>query len=345
MRPVHVVGAGGIGCAVGYALRAAGIPVTFVEGNAAKVEAGRANGIRVDGHPPLRADFVHFDQWQPLSGVPVLLCTKCYDNPHVLARLPHGVKLIPIQNGFDPELHRLGHRWEGIASFVSECVPDRPHTRITRPGALHIGQRTAFGERPRMSRPNLSAPDVSMLGSLTRGLSLALFRLVAVSDIDPIKHAKLMYNAAISPLAAAAGIDNGALLSLPEARLLFFALLQENHRILTAAGVELGKIGPFHPATVAWILRRKWLAGLMAKFFEPSLRGTYCSMAGEIQKGRTEIDNYNGHLIRLADSTASPCPLNRAVYDLVVTMTAKRASPRRDVLASLTRQLAVKRAA
>ena len=52
------------------------------------------------------------------------------------------------------------------------------------------------------------------------------------------------------------------------------------------AGIELGRVGPFHPQRVAWILRQSWLAGLMAKFFEPSLRGTYCSMAGEIQKGR-----------------------------------------------------------
>jgi 2-dehydropantoate 2-reductase len=154
-----------------------------------------------------------------------------------------------------------------------------------------------------------------------------------------------MYNAAISPLAAAAGIDNGKLLSVPEARALFFALLQENHRILTAAGLELGKVGPFYPSTVAWILRRKWLARVMAKFFEPSLRGTYCSMAGEIQKGCTEIDNYNGHLIRLAERAGVPCPLNRAMYDLVVKMTAERAEPRRGILRELTGAIPLARAA
>jgi 2-dehydropantoate 2-reductase len=159
--------------------------------------------------------------------------------------------------------------------------------------------------------------------------------VVEVADIAPIKHTKLMYNAAISPLAAAAGIDNGQLLSVPVAQKLFFALLQENHRILRTAGIELGKVGPFHPRTVAWILRRRWLAGLMAKFFEPSLRGTYCSMAGEIQKGRTEIDNYNGHLIWLAEQTGTPCSLNRAVHELVTKMTADRTPPRKDVLDEL----------
>ena len=324
MRPVHVVGAGGIGCAVGYALRAAGIEVRFIESNREKIAAGHRMGIQVDQHPPLPADFIHFDAWTSFPGDLVLLCTKCYDNAEVLAKLERGTQLVPIQNGFDRRLHEFGHEWEGIASFVSECAPDRPHTRITRPGDLHLGRR------------NSSFPGDCEAPSLLRSVSTAnLFRLIEVPRIDPIKHAKLMYNAAISPLAAAAGIDNGKLLSLPEARPLFFALLQENHRILAAAGIELGKVGPFHPSTVAWILRRKWLAGLMAKFFEPSLRGTYCSMAGEIQKGRTEIDNYNGHLIRLAKEASTSCPLNRAVYALVSEMTAFRAEPRRDVLARL----------
>jgi 2-dehydropantoate 2-reductase len=313
MDAVQLVGAGGIGCAVGYALRAAGVPVTFVEANSAKIEAGWRDGVRVNDRPPLAAEFVHFGDWKPLAGVPVLLCTKCYDNAAVLAKLPTDAEFIPIQNGFDPMLTARGHTFEGIASFISECAADRPHTRITRRGELHIGGRM---ESPPDARNGLWSAPLRQTN---------LFRLVSVPDISPIKHTKLMYNAAISPLAAVAGIDNGQLLSLPTARKLFFALIQENHRILRFAGIELGKVGPFRPSTVAWILRRRWLAGLMAKFFEPSLRGTYCSMAGEIQKGHTEIDNYNGHLIRLAEQAGTPCPLNRAVFELVTKMTAERA--------------------
>jgi 2-dehydropantoate 2-reductase len=338
MDAVHVVGAGGIGCAVGYALRAAGVPVTFVEANPAKVEAGRRGGVRVGDRPPLAAAFVPFADWQPVPGAPVVLATKCYDNAAVLAKLPAGADLIPVQNGFDPHLDARGHAAEGIASFVSECAADRPHTRITRKGELHVGARHPFSRDAESSERSAG----SVARAPLRGLRVAakregLFRVIEVPDIAPIKHAKLMYNAAISPLAAAAGIDNGQLLSLPAARKLFFALLQENHRVLSAAGVVLGKVGPFHPSTVARILRRRWLAGLMARFFEPSLRGTYCSMAGEIQKGRTELDHYNGHLIRLADRAGAPCPLNRAVYELVAKMTAARAAPDPGVLDDLAR--------
>jgi len=374
MDVVQIVGAGGIGCAVGYALCAAGVRVTFVEQNPAKVAAGQRDGVRVDERSPHPAEFIHFDDWKPLAGVPVLLCTKCYDNAAVLAKLQHGVELIPIQNGFDSQLDAFGHTTEGIASFVSECDADRPHTRITRKGELHLGMRTSLrplssgsfpptvsqsldtsptrGEDKNRERVSLFLPSPlvgeggesssrvggkpfpaeRLAGSSKRE---RLFSVVHVADISPIKHSKLMYNAAISPLAAAAGIDNGQLLSVPVARRLFFALLQENHRILSAADIQLGKVGPFHPSTVAWILRQKWLASVMAKFFEPSLRGTYCSMAGEIQKGRTEIDNYNGHLIRLAEQTGTPCPLNRMVFELVTRMTAARTMPARDVLNTL----------
>ncbi|MBX9585262.1 MAG: hypothetical protein K2X87_33570 [Gemmataceae bacterium] len=322
MNRVYVVGAGGIGCAVGYALLRGGGPVTFVEANPAKVEAGNRDGVSVAGRPAKRARFVHSDDWRPSGGAHVFLCVKCYDNPAVLAKLPERVELFPVQNGFDPRLAARRHTWEGVASFVSECDPDRPHTRITRPGELYVGRTQAGPARVEPPRSTIFTAD-------------GLFREVLVWSIGPFKHTKLMYNAAISPLAAAAGIDNGQLLSVPAARRLFFGLLQENYAILAAAGVELGKVGPFHPRTVAWVLRRRWLAGLMARRFEPSLRGTYCSMAGEIQKGRTEIDNYNGHLLRLAERTGTPAPLNRAVYDLVTRMTADRARPGMDWLRGL----------
>lgn len=325
MDAIHVVGAGGIGCALGYAWRALGWPVVFVETNLEKVAAGRRDGVRVDDRPALEAEFVPFDGWRPPAGAVVALCTKCYDNAAVLDRLPDGITLVPVQNGFDGRLRAHGHDLEGVASFVSECVSDRPRTRITRPGDLHLGWRPARGPRARTLPPALA--DLARSG---------LFRVVLVDEIEPFKYAKLMYNAAISPLAAAAGIDNGKLLSVPAARSLFFALLRENQAILAAAGVRLGQVGPLRPQTVARVLRRRWLADLLARAFEPSLRGTYCSMAGEIQKGRTELDNYNGHLVELAERTGTPCPLNRAVHDLVARMTLERATPSGEVWGRLT---------
>jgi 2-dehydropantoate 2-reductase len=316
MDALTVVGAGGIGCAVGYFLRTAGVGVTFVDADETKVDWGRAHGVQIEGRPPLPADFLPFADWRPNPGDAVLLCTKCYDNGAVLARLPDPVTLIPIQNGFDRRLDGRGGRLEGIASFISECLPRQTFTRITRNGKLHLGRRDGS------TLPGDDAPLAQLAALLRRH---APFGVEVVPDILPYKYTKLMYNAAISPLAAAAGLDNGQLLRLPRARRLFFDLLRENYAILRGAGVPLGKVGPLHPHTVARILSRPLVANSLAWAFYPTLRKTYCSMAGDLPKGRTEIDYYNRHLIDLASDR--PCPLNRRVYDLVRRMEDRRVPP------------------
>jgi 2-dehydropantoate 2-reductase len=103
-----------------------------------------------------------------------------------------------------------------------------------------------------------------------------------VDLIGGYKSAKLMYNAAISPLAAAAGIDNEELLGDPLAQRLFFALLRENYAILSRSGARLQRIGPFHPAVVDRILSWPGLARILAHLFRPGLRGTYCSMTADM---------------------------------------------------------------
>jgi 2-dehydropantoate 2-reductase len=75
----------------------------------------------------------------------------------------------------------------------------------------------------------------------------------------------------------------------------------------------------------------------MALFFRPSLRGTYCSMAPDITTGRTEIEAYNGHLIRLAGQF--PCPLNRAAFALIERIVNEGLAPSRDHLESLVASL------
>lgn len=322
MDAIHIVGAGGIGCAVAYALLRLGHNVVLVDSRDEKITHGRRHGVAVDRLPPLPASFESFRDWSPPARSLVLLCVKCPSNAAVLARLPSSTSLVPIQNGVDPALAQRGPHVEGIASFVSECPTQQTHTRITRPGDLHLG---VHGD----STPELRA----LVDSLAQRLRAGPFRVRTVEDIRPWKYTKLMYNSAISPLAASAGLDNGELLRWPQLRGLFFALLRENHAILHHADLPLEKVGPLHPATVARILARPWLAHLLAWAFYPSLRGTYCSMAPDLPHGPTEIDNYNGHLIQLAGDF--PCPLNRAVVDLVHRIVAERLPPHPDRLQPL----------
>ena len=314
-QSVFVVGAGGIGCAIGYALHAGGIDVTFVEADPQKVAWGRAHGVGVDDLPLLPASFVSFEEWRPGANAIVVLCTKCFDNEVVLGRLPASTRVLPVQNGFDRALMERS-ALEGVASFVSECEPGETRTKITRAGDLHLG---GWGRTASSTVPAGFEPLVQALEQHGR------FVVVQVDDVLPYKCTKLMYNAAIAPLAAVAGVDNGQLLTLPHARKLFFRMLRENYGVLKKAGVPLGVIGPFHPDTVDKILRMPLIARLMARPFARSLRNTYCSMSGDIPKGQTEIEYFNGHLLELAEGRDAP--LNRRAYELVKRMAQERAAP------------------
>lgn len=331
-KPIHILGVGGIGAALGWALAQEGYSVILVDSLRSKVTEGIKHGVTLVALGAHTVPFISFDDWMPPKEGFILLCTKTYDNPKVLARLSDDAFLVPVQNGFDPELDRRSHACEGIASFVSECQRDYPVTRITRPGSLHIGARRTITYDERIE-----------IASLALALGKAkLFPVELVEDIRPYKATKLMYNAAISPLAAAAGVDNGELLTDQLAKLLFFALLQENYAILQNAKIPLARIGPFHPDTVSLILRTPWLPALMAIFFRPSLRGTYCSMAPDmhVQHARTEIDAYTGHLIRLAGEF--PCPLNRAVLALIMKITTEGLKPQYQHLQNLESHLSAR---
>ena len=323
----HILGAGGIGIAAGVCLARAGWNVTMVDSNAKKIEAGKRDGMSVDSQIETRAQFVVFHEWAPPTNEIILLCVKTFDNAPVLQRIANMEYVVPIQNGFDAQLELLHHPTEAIASFVSECDADRPATRITRAGSLHIG-----------ARHDMNAAQQERIDTLANALAQGkLFPVEHVPNILPFKATKLMYNAAISPLAASAGVDNAQLLIDPLAQKMFFALLRENYSILKNAGLEMQTIGPFHPDTVMRILRTPLLPKLMGVFFRPSLRGTYCSMSPDMGSGRTEIDAYNGHLIRLA--AGFPCPINRAVVGMVEKISRQRLTPAHSHLRELASTL------
>ena len=107
MQNVNIIGAGGIGVVLGGALARAGWNVTMVDIHEAKLEAGRRDGIEVDGIKERKLRFTSFAEWRPTDRATLLLCTKTYDNAAVLARIPLRHLLIPIQNGFDPQLAQV----------------------------------------------------------------------------------------------------------------------------------------------------------------------------------------------------------------------------------------------
>lgn len=297
---IYIVGAGGIGCSLAATIHHAGHPVKLVEKCPQKVSWGLANGVKVSGFPAQNIPIVPFETWAPGPDDLVFLCVKCFANEEVLAKVPQLTTIIPVQNGYEKQLTARKHTFEGIASYIAESEPGKTMTKITRPGSLHLGFAVP-NEKPGLDLESF-APLIRIPG----------VQLQIISDINPIKSTKFIYNCAISPLASGCGVDNGQLLGNPRIRRLFLGLLKENLGILNARKIPLGKVGPFAPTTVVNILNNSWVSSLLARWFKGSLDKTYCSMAGDWATGRTELDNYLGHLLDLAEDF--PCPLNRALY-------------------------------
>lgn len=324
---VDVIGAGGIGICLAVALARAGFQPLLVEKDPIKLEQGLGGGVGIQGMEPLKLPLVSFFEWSPNPTRPIFLCTKGYRNQEVLAKIPDEAIVIPVQNGYDPDLVSRVNHLECIASWISECPKDQTLTRITRTGPLYIGP--ARGDSA--SIPLAKA----WFQSLSKPLQTLRIPAKLVDDIRPYKASKLIYNAAIGPIASGAGIDNGALLTDPKPRKLFFGLLAENIAIHRHRNIPLGKVGPFTPVQVAWILNQSWVRAPLARWFAPSLRGTYCSMAGDFATGITELDHYNGHLVRLAGDF--PCPMNRAIVEVAGQWLDQRKAPHPSFLEVLER--------
>ena len=72
-----------------------------------------------------------------------------------------------------------------------------------------------------------------------------LFSVELVDDIRPYKAIKLMYNAAISPLAAAAGVDNGELLTDGLGKKIFLVCCRKTKRFSNMPRSLLPALGRF----------------------------------------------------------------------------------------------------
>ena len=323
--PVTVVGAGGIGCCLAAALCSKNHPVRMVEKCTRKINWIRQNGIQIKGLPPYFVSVESFSTWKPPTGDLILLCVKCYDNSSFFRHISPNLPVLPVQNGFDPELMSQEVVAEGIASFIGETTPGTAYTRITRKGAIHIGPRTV-GQRIPFS--------LRKLGSLLDGNGI---RPIVVPSILPFKYTKFLYNCAISPLASACGIDNGQLLANPRIRPIFLGLLKENLTILNNSSIVLGKVGPFSPKMVIAILQNSCLTRFLASWFKKSLDQTYCSMSGDWVTGKTELKYYLGHMIHLAGST--PCPLNRTLHSWSLHRLSENQMPTMDVISLLEKQM------
>lgn len=113
---------------------------------------------------------------------------------------------------------------------------------------------------------------------------------------------KAVVNAAVNPITALVGKENGAILRDDGLLEVSRAACMEGARAAEASGVSLGSDDPFE--RVLEVVR--------------ATSGNRSSMLQDVERGRrTEIDEINGALVRAGEAMGVEMPVNRALWALV----------------------------
>ena len=301
---ILVYGAGAIGMAFGGFLSRFH-EVTLL-GRAAHLEAIRRRGLRVQGiwgkhcfRGFRLADSVRSRAVAAGGFDRILLCVKSYDTEaaaHELKKIAGpATAVVSLQNGLGnlETLSRFLPRRQLIGGRVIFGV------EVPEPGAIRvtvIANPTALGEA---SCRNMTARVRQMAADFTR----AGLPSTACKNIEGVLWAKVVYNAALNPLASLLGCHYGFLGEHPLTRSLMNDVIAEIYAVTKKSGI------PMKPET----------AGAYQKLFYshlvPSTYDHHPSMLQDLQCGRrTEIEALNGAVVRAAARLRVPVPVNRYLY-------------------------------
>lgn len=224
------------------------------------------------------------------------LCVKAYDTIAVAGMLASAglrdVAICSLQNGW------------GNLEVLAEKLPESPLLAGATSVGVYLNEQGALHESAEGStviapwRP-ADAPWAERAAALLRRAGLT-------ADARPAARAvlfrKLLLNSAVNPVTALAMRSNGALLDEP-------VLL----RIAERAALEAARVG--------------WRLNLLPHEFDPALalrsilsetRGNRSSMMEDLARGRrTEIEEIEGAVVRLAGEVGEAVPVQRALLTLV----------------------------
>lgn len=312
-QKIAVLGAGSVGCFIGGAWAALGLPVTMI---------GRPKISQdVDAHGLTLSDY---SGWQAklspgevdyrcgpegLADAQVIALTvKSGDTAIAAAQIAEhgtpGALVISFQNGIsNVEVleQGLGGRFEiarGMVQYnVAYLGEGRFHKGVA--GDLYAAQRA--GTRALSER----------IGGGPAGLKLS-------DDMLGLAWGKLLINLnnAVNALSGRALIDE---LKKRDYRRVFAASMKEGLELLKLAEIEPKGTGSNAPASLPRVLNSPdWLFNrLFLKRWKIDAKAR-SSMADDLAAGRrTEVDYINGELVRLAERLQRDAPVNRAIVDLI----------------------------
>jgi 2-dehydropantoate 2-reductase len=296
-RRVCVIGAGVIGSLFAGHL-AQVCEVSVLTRRREHAEALERDGLRISGKSDIRARVTASadpDELEPFDvGIVATKAAGLRSAAEALAGRFEGATVVTVLNGLGAEETIRGHgSWPIVSgvTFMSGTKHSDTHVEYILDTETWLGpyEDTPF-------------PQVQEIADT---LVAAGLRAEALPDLRPAQWSKLVFNAAVNPVAAVTGLPHDPHFAAEEEPTdlghVVHGLVDEGKAVARAAGIELHD--------------DPWEMNVLA-----TQRGSahYPSMLEDLDARReTEIELITGSLIREAERHGVDVPLNRALYALV----------------------------
>ena len=312
-RRIAVLGAGSVGCFIGGAWAAAGLPVTLI-GRPKISQDVDAHGLTLSDYSGWEARLAPGDVDyrcgpEALDEAEIIALTvKSGDTAEAAAQIAEhakaGALVISFQNGVSnvEVLERgLGGRFEVARGMVQYNVAYLGNGRFHKgvAGDLYADRRA--GTRDLAERIGNGPAALKLSEQM---LALAWGKLL------------INLNNAVNALSGRTLMEE---LKNQDYRRVFAAAMREGLDLLKEAEIEPVAAGPVPPSRLPrmisapdWLFNRfflkRWKIDAKAR----------SSMADDLAAGRkTEVDYINGELVRLAERLQRAAPVNRAIVELI----------------------------
>lgn len=297
-----IIGAGAVGSHIAASLRG-GLPLLVIDSSEQVRAAFAARGIGAVA--PLEAAVPSLDEGAGLfrDDDVVVLATSAAVAMSAALLVPTWVPIVCIVNGLTPELGALRNRSiaYGVVEFaVSSSSPGRAVR--TRSGCLTL---------QRCSTANVTSWLADALDPRLQAVRLT-------DDIDAYRHAKLMLNASLDPVAAIIGGLIGDVFRRRDSFRAFRVLLDEALRVARAAGWRLEAIQGFRPDSLSRIFATPCVWAIAAYAASWQARTVSSTLAREIGRGELgEAEHLCGAIATEGARVGVPTPAHERAMALL----------------------------
>lgn len=305
---ILIVGAGAIGSLIGARLSRTSASVSLFSTNREHMEAIRRKGLYIDELDGTVSNY-RLSAYHEIGALPpfpdlALVLVKSYATQAAVSKVrgicsPSTI-FLTLQNG-------IGN-WERIAEVSGrESVlagSTAQGATLLGPGEIrHGGNGATYVGEPE----GQASERVRRIVEVFREAGLVA---ESSDDVARLIWEKLVINVGINAITGLTGIRNGVVADMPEAAELCTAAVREAMEVARARGYPMGEEMVRRVLDVARATGRN-----------------RSSMGQDVDKGkRTEIDAINGAVVRFAEESGIPAPVNRTLTALIKVLEAQLAS-------------------